>query len=163
MMTRPPILLAIVCLLGSFMALPAAAPAKARAAAAKARLAARTAKSGPTKSASASRTKAAAYRKAVVRRPTVPAGPSSDRIRLIQQALAERGFYQGEPNGVWSPACMEALKRFEAQQNVKVDGKIDSKMLIALGLGPRYDNALNAASLGDFASGDVGANDSSRY
>jgi peptidoglycan hydrolase-like protein with peptidoglycan-binding domain len=144
--------------LGSLLNLPAAAPVKARPSAAKARAAARAAK---TKA--AVRSNPAAYRKAVVRRPTAPAGPSSERIRLVQQALAERGYYQAEPNGVWSSACIEALKRFEADQNVKVDGKIDSKMLIALGLGPRYDNALNALALADAAAGDAGSNDSPRF
>lgn len=158
MMTRPPILPVVVCLLGSLLALPATAAVKARPSAAKARVAARAAKSR-----AALRGKPAAYRKAVVRRPAAPSGPSSDRIRLIQQALAERGYLRSEPTGVWSPASIEALKRFEADQNVKVDGKIDSKILIALGLGPRYDNALNAAALSDTVAGDSTSNDSPRF
>lgn len=68
-----------------------------------------------------------------------PATPTSDRISLIQQALIERGHLSGEPTGRWDAASIEALKKFEATQNVKVDGKLDSKMLILLGLGPRYD------------------------
>ncbi len=158
MMTRPPILSVVVCLLGLLLPSSAAAAVKPRPSAAKAKTAARA-----TRSKSTLRAKPASYRKAVVRRPSAPAGPSSDRIRLIQQALAERGYFQGEPTGVWSPASMEALKRFEASQNVKVDGKIDSKMLIALGLGPRYDNALNASALSTVAAGDAASNDSPRF
>jgi peptidoglycan hydrolase-like protein with peptidoglycan-binding domain len=156
-MTRPTILSLVVCLLGSILTLTAAPPAKTRPTAAKAKVAARSAKAK-----SASRRSQLSYRKAVVRRPAAPSGPSSDRIRLIQQALAERGYLHSEPNGVWSPACIEALKRFEADQNVKVDGKIDAKMLIALGLGPRYDNALNASALGATAAGESIAGDSLR-
>jgi hypothetical protein len=55
----------------------------------------------------------------------------------------ERGYLQGDGNGAWNTQCVEALKRFEADQKVRVDGKIDSKMLIALGLGPKYDNNLS--------------------
>lgn len=73
------------------------------------------------------------------RRYAAPAAPASDRIALVQQALIERGHLSGEPTGRWDASSMEALKKFEASQNVKVDGKLDSKMLILLGLGPRYD------------------------
>lgn len=73
------------------------------------------------------------------RRYASPAAPTSDRVTLIQQALIERGHLSGEPTGRWDAASIEALKKFEAAQNVKVDGKLDSKMLILLGLGPRYD------------------------
>ncbi len=73
------------------------------------------------------------------RRYAAPAAPHSDRITLVQQALIERGHLSGEPTGRWDAASIEALKKFEATQNAKPDGKLDSKMLILLGLGPRYD------------------------
>lgn len=73
------------------------------------------------------------------RRYAAPAAPQSDRISLVQQALIERGHLSGEPTGRWDAASIEALKKFETTQNVKADGKLDSKMLILLGLGPRYD------------------------
>ena len=34
---------------------------------------------------------------------------------------------------------MDALKRFQASQNIESTGKIDSLSLIALGLGPKHD------------------------
>jgi hypothetical protein len=57
----------------------------------------------------------------------------------VQQALIERGYLQGEATGVWNAQSVEALKKFETEQTWKADGKIDSRGLIALGLGPQYD------------------------
>lgn len=73
----------------------------------------------------------------VVHRPAAPRQPSADRNREIQQALAERGYLKGEPDGQWTADSIAALKRFEQDQNMKVDGKLDSLSLIALGLGPK--------------------------
>ena len=63
--------------------------------------------------------------------------PTSDRYREIQQALVSKGYLQGEPSGKWGPDSTEALKRFQAEQNLMPDGKINSLSLIALGLGPK--------------------------
>ena len=63
--------------------------------------------------------------------------PTKDRYQQIQQALAGKGYYAGEPNGVWGPDSMDALKRFQADQNLTPDGKLTSLSLIALGLGPK--------------------------
>ena len=57
----------------------------------------------------------------------------------IQQALADKGYYRGTINGEWDAESVEALKRFQADQNLAVDGKIGALSLIALGLGPRRD------------------------
>jgi len=65
--------------------------------------------------------------------------PTAERFTEIQQALAAKGFYKGEPNGVWGPESVDALKRFQADQKLLVDGKIGSRSLIALGLGPKHD------------------------
>ena len=58
----------------------------------------------------------------------------------IQQALADKGFYEGPVDGNWTAACTEALKRFQADQNLAPDGKLGSLSLIALGLGPKRDS-----------------------
>jgi peptidoglycan hydrolase-like protein with peptidoglycan-binding domain len=55
----------------------------------------------------------------------------------IQQALADQGYYSGDINGVWGPESVEALKRFQADQNLTVDGKLGALSIIALGLGPK--------------------------
>jgi len=63
--------------------------------------------------------------------------PSPERYKEIQQALATKGFYQGEVNGQWGPDSIDALKRFQTSQNLMPDGKISSLSLIGLGLGPK--------------------------
>ncbi|HTB20038.1 MAG TPA: peptidoglycan-binding domain-containing protein [Bryobacteraceae bacterium] len=63
--------------------------------------------------------------------------PTPDRYKEIQQALASKGYYKGEPNGEWGSDSADALKRFQADQSLMPDGKINSLSLIALGLGPK--------------------------
>lgn len=67
--------------------------------------------------------------------------PGPERYREIQQALADKGYFRGPVDGTWGPDSMDALKRFQTDQNVDADGKISALSLIALGLGPRRDAA----------------------
>ncbi|MBX9600925.1 MAG: peptidoglycan-binding protein [Bryobacteraceae bacterium] len=78
----------------------------------------------------------ARYRAPRVSRPIGPMQPSADRISEIQSALAAKGYFNGQPNGVWNADSIEALKRFQRDQNLRDDGKISALSLIALGLGP---------------------------
>jgi peptidoglycan hydrolase-like protein with peptidoglycan-binding domain len=95
-----------------------------------------TVKSAPKTSTSAAKSKS--------RRPAVavhraPQQPSSERLKEIQQTLAGRGYFNGEPTGAWGPSSIDALKRFQHDQNLVEDGKIGSLSLIALGLGPKRE------------------------
>jgi hypothetical protein len=63
--------------------------------------------------------------------------PSAERYKEIQQALAERGYFHGDPNGTWGSESIDSLKRFQHDQSLAEDGKIGSLSLIALGLGPK--------------------------
>jgi len=66
--------------------------------------------------------------------------PSKERYREIQTALAARGYLPPEEaNGTWNQTSMDALKKFQAEQNLESTGKINSLSLIALGLGPKHD------------------------
>jgi hypothetical protein len=68
--------------------------------------------------------------------------PTADRYREIQEALVERGYLSTEDaNGAWGPSSTEALKRFQAEQTLESNGRIDSLSLIALGLGPKRDSS----------------------
>lgn len=72
--------------------------------------------------------------------------PSPDRYREIQGALAAKGFLQPEDaTGTWNQASADALKRFQAEQNLESTGKINSLSLIALGLGPHRETPPVAA------------------
>jgi len=63
--------------------------------------------------------------------------PTAERYKEIQQALINKGYLHGEPTGEWGPNCVDALTRFQTEQNLTADGKIGSLSLIALGLGPK--------------------------
>ena len=63
--------------------------------------------------------------------------PTLDRYKEIQQALASKGYLHNEPTGEWGPDSTEALKRFQTDQNLTPDGKLNSLSLIAMGLGPK--------------------------
>jgi peptidoglycan hydrolase-like protein with peptidoglycan-binding domain len=65
--------------------------------------------------------------------------PSTERYLEIQQALAAKGYFKGEPNGAWGPDSVDALKRFQTDQKLQPDGKIGALSLIALGLGPKHE------------------------
>jgi peptidoglycan hydrolase-like protein with peptidoglycan-binding domain len=86
---------------------------------------------------------AAAKRTTTSKRPPVtahhyaPQQPSAERYKEIQQALSSGGYFKTEADGTWGPASIDALKRFQHDQNLVEDGKIGSLSLIALGLGPK--------------------------
>jgi len=96
---------------------------------------------------STSKSRTVAGKKTTVRRTSAPRqlAPTKERYQQIQQALASKGYYSGEPNGVWGQDSMEALKRFQAEQNLTPDGKLTSLSLIALGLGPKRLSAQSPA------------------
>jgi hypothetical protein len=68
--------------------------------------------------------------------------PTPQRYKEIQDALAAKGYLKTEDaNGAWNQASVDALKKFQAGQNLDSTGKIDSLSLIALGLGPKRETA----------------------
>jgi peptidoglycan hydrolase-like protein with peptidoglycan-binding domain len=76
------------------------------------------------------------------RRPAAPPpyrqqAPTPQRYKEIQQALADKGYFSGPVDGTWGAGSVDALKRFQHDENITEDGKIGSLSLIALGLGPR--------------------------
>jgi peptidoglycan hydrolase-like protein with peptidoglycan-binding domain len=66
--------------------------------------------------------------------------PTPERYREIQEALVAKG-YLGAAGGAWNQESTDALRRFQQDQNLKADGKLDALTLIALGLGPRRDTS----------------------
>ena len=121
-----------------------AAPAKQGAAVSSSKKGASTAsagKPGTTTKSTASRGKKAPAKHSVTWR-NRQTSPSPDRYREIQGALAAKGFLKPEDaTGVWNQTSLDALKNFQAEQNLESSGKINSLSLIALGLGPRRDPA----------------------
>ncbi len=74
--------------------------------------------------------------------PVVPPHPDTDRLREIQKAMADKGYFKGDADGVWNADSVEALKKFQGDQNLTPDGKINSLSLIGLGLGPKHDGSV---------------------
>jgi hypothetical protein len=64
--------------------------------------------------------------------------PTPDRYKEIQGALAQKGYLHTEATGVWSQDSVDALRRFQQDQNLGASGKLDSLSIIALGLGPKH-------------------------
>jgi peptidoglycan hydrolase-like protein with peptidoglycan-binding domain len=97
------------------------------------------AKTAAIKTASKSTTTSKSKRAPVTARHYAPQQPSAERYKEIQQALSSRGYFKTEADGTWGPASIDALKRFQHDQNLVEDGKIGSLSLIALGLGPKRE------------------------
>jgi peptidoglycan hydrolase-like protein with peptidoglycan-binding domain len=64
--------------------------------------------------------------------------PDPERYKQLQQALAEKGYLNQQPTGVWDQQSTDALRRFQKDQNLEPSGKLDARTIIALGLGPKY-------------------------
>ena len=101
-----------------------------------------TAKSSTSKKSAAKKTTTSRRRRSSrSRKRATQQAPEPERIREIQQALADRG-YRVEVNGKWDAGSVEALKKFQEDQkiqNLTGHGKLDSLTLIALGLGPKHE------------------------
>jgi hypothetical protein len=92
--------------------------------------------------------KATTAKRGTARKPSAPSwrntqrAPTPDRYKEIQQALASKGYLESSaPSGVWDDSSVSALKKFQQDQNLEPSGKIDSLSLIALGLGPKREQA----------------------
>src|ERR1035438_7504525 len=58
------------------------------------------------------------------------ATPGSDRYREIQNALVAKGYLPADAaSGAWDQASADALKKFQSEQNIDSNGKINSLSL----------------------------------
>ena len=97
-------------------------------------------KSKTSSKSSGTKTRRSRYAKRAPR-PSYQLHPDQNRYQEIQKALASRGYYKGETNGLWDSDSVNALKRFQVDQKREPDGKIDARSLIDLGLGPKHDGS----------------------
>jgi len=91
-----------------------------------------------TRNSRASSARRGPYRATAAKWHPAQTAPTPDRYKEIQEALAKKGYLQGEPTGVWNQDSTDALRRFQQDQNLQASGKLDSLSIIALGLGPKY-------------------------
>lgn len=97
------------------------------------------AKAGSGRASSHGRARGRSARRAPA--PSYQLHPDPQRYQQIQQALADRGYFKGAVNGQWADDSVDALKRFQADQKLDNDGKINALTLNGLGLGPKHDGS----------------------
>lgn len=61
--------------------------------------------------------------------------PTSDRISEIQSALAREGYLKGDPSGKFDANTIAALEKFQSDNGLEANGKLDAPTLQKLGLG----------------------------
>jgi peptidoglycan hydrolase-like protein with peptidoglycan-binding domain len=59
---------------------------------------------------------------------------SKDQIRQVQQALDQKGFKAGQPDGMLGPETKNAIKEFQQKQGWNATGELDSQTMSALGM-----------------------------
>ena len=67
--------------------------------------------------------------------PTLTMGMSSAEVLKLQETLEEQGYYNGSCNGTYGAKTREAVRKFEKDNDLEVDGIADNDMQRKL-----YDN-----------------------
>jgi peptidoglycan hydrolase-like protein with peptidoglycan-binding domain len=68
------------------------------------------------------------------RAPIFVTPPASATVRRVQQALNDRGFQAGPPDGVFGPSTQTALRNFQAAERLEATGRLNRATLDALGV-----------------------------
>ncbi len=77
-------------------------------------------------------------------------GSRGQEVRQIQQKLRELGLYSGSVDGVYGTATQKAVRQFQKNCGITVDGVAGPKTLLYLGLGSG-----SSSSAGGYSSSDV--------
>lgn len=78
-------------------------------------------------------------------------GSRGQEVREIQQKLRELGLYSGSVDGVYGTATQKAVRQFQKNCGLTVDGVAGPKTLLYLGLG----SGKGSSSSGGYSSSDV--------
>jgi peptidoglycan hydrolase-like protein with peptidoglycan-binding domain len=70
---------------------------------------------------------------------------NESQVKLLQQALDDKGYKAGRADGKWGPESERALKDFQKAQNVQSTDEVDANIVTALGMHPE-DFGLQAGS-----------------
>lgn len=62
-------------------------------------------------------------------------GGNNSVAAQVQQQLSAGGYYHGEIDGIIGEATRRAIRNYERDSNLPVDGRIDERLLAAMGLG----------------------------
>jgi peptidoglycan hydrolase-like protein with peptidoglycan-binding domain len=77
---------------------------------------------------------------------------TSDQIRMLQQALEQKGFKAGVPDGIWHQQTTDAIRNFQISKAMPHDG-LDLQTIAALGLNPAQFAARQTGSTVGLGSG----------
>jgi general secretion pathway protein A len=87
--------------------------------------------------------------------PLLGPGTHGPSVRWLQQALASLGFYSGEANGEFGASTLDAVRAFQSEESLEVDGWVGPLTLIRLyarlpgyAAPPRLASAAGAAPAG---------------
>ena len=61
-------------------------------------------------------------------------GDTAENNRIVQQRLADLGYYKGKVDGIWGPKTLSAVKSFQKAKGLVQDGIVGAKTEIALGI-----------------------------
>lgn len=75
-------------------------------------------------------------RRDLVAGPITAPTTAAERVRRLQRALREKGYFQGAVNGVSDAALDGALRRFQADRGLPTTGIVDADTADALELKP---------------------------
>ena len=77
----------------------------------------------------------------------VPAlAQTGDSVRDAQQALKDKGLYNGSVDGIYGPLTRKAVRSYQRQQNLTADGRLGPQTLSSLGVQePRPATSFNKA------------------
>lgn len=62
------------------------------------------------------------------------AAVDQEKIRKAQQALKDKGHYEGEVDGIMGPKTREAMKKFQKAEGIQETGRLDAETMAKLGL-----------------------------
>ncbi len=74
-------------------------------------------------------------------------GSSGERVAAVQNQLAEKDFFDGETDGLFSLKTRTALKNFQKNQGIEASGKTDYETLCALGINSRTGNCFTSEAM----------------
>lgn len=75
--------------------------------------------------------------------PAASVSPDLPNMMIIQTSLKNLGLYQGELDGKIGPQTREAIRKFQRQNNLVVDGKVGPKTWALLKQGLPEEPSLN--------------------
>jgi peptidoglycan hydrolase-like protein with peptidoglycan-binding domain len=86
----------------------------------------------------------------------IPAAAQNSNVSAVQNALKDKGFDPGPIDGIMGPRTRAALRRYQTQNHLKVDGRLDSETQASLGVanapGEEFKGAGDTLKT-DYASG----------